>query len=157
MGSESPVIDRAEIERVLCQIAEIDAARVVGSDDTFIQEIHVLASQKKAARQIVRDIETLLMTTFGIAVDHKKISIAQINKENEPPPAHAEARLQITNISLSVNCEVASVEVSLTNNGTTHTGSIAGPASPGGSQDHSGADARPRAVGGIAGGFESAV
>ena len=79
MGSESPVIDREEVQSALCQIAEIEAVRVVSDHDNLIQELHVLASGQKAPRQIVRDIESLLMARFGIAVDHKKISIAQIN------------------------------------------------------------------------------
>lgn len=131
MGSESPVIDREEIERTLCQIAEIDAVRVVNDTNNLIQEMHVLASGQKAPRQIVRDIESLLMARFGIAVDHRKISIAQIGSE----PAVAEAktpsagRLKIGNIAVDVKDYEAAVEVTLTQGDTRSSGEAKGPAS----------------------------
>jgi hypothetical protein len=74
----------AEIEEALCQVAEIKAARVVTSTEGVIQEIHVLALPSKAPKQLVRDIESTIMASFGIPVDHKKISIAQLGQEMLP-------------------------------------------------------------------------
>lgn len=133
MGSESPVLDREEIERTLCQISEIDAVRVVSDTNNLIQEMHVLASGQKAPRQIVRDIESLLMARFGIAVDHKKISIAQINSEPaaEPKPQGA-GRLKISNIAVDVKGYEAAVEVTLTQGDAQSCGGAKGPASQNG-------------------------
>jgi acyl-coenzyme A synthetase/AMP-(fatty) acid ligase len=72
-----PRISITDMEQALCRVAEIKAARVVASPEGIIQEIHVLALPSKLPKQLVRDIESTLMATFGIAVDHKKISIAQ--------------------------------------------------------------------------------
>jgi hypothetical protein len=138
MGSESPVIDREEIQSALCQITEIEAVRVVNDHDNLIQELHVLASGQKAPRQIVRDIESLLMARFGIAVDHKKISIAQINSgpiaaaASTPPKAPAGGRLKIGNVAFDVKDYEAAAEVTLEQGDASSSGSAKGPASQSG-------------------------
>jgi len=132
MGSETPVIDREEVEHTLCQIAEIEAVRVVSDANNLIQELHVLASDKKAPRQIVRDIESLLMARFGIAVDHKKISIAQINNAAAEPKMQGIGRLKISNIAVDSKDYEAAVEVTLTQGETLSSGTAKGPASQNG-------------------------
>ncbi len=133
MDSKSPVIDREEIERVLCQIAEIDAARVVSKEDNCsrIEELHILASDGKGPRQIVRDVESLLMARFGIAIDHKKISIAQITnaETSAQKQRQSQERLKIAGINIDINDQEATFEVSLAQNGTKHAGTATGPSS----------------------------
>ena len=134
MDSESPVVNREEIERVLCQIAEIDAARVVYNLSNEIEELHILASDAKGPRQIVRDVESVLMARFGVAIDHKKISIAQIGdigpiaSDTPPPPV----RLKIAGINTEVSGQEATFEVNLSQNGTSHVGTATGPGSQSG-------------------------
>jgi len=70
-----------DIEATLSQVAEIKAARVVASPEGHIQEVHVLALPTKSPKQLVRDIESTIMARFGIPIDHKKISIAQLGHE----------------------------------------------------------------------------
>jgi hypothetical protein len=121
----------AEIEQSLAQVAEIRAARIVSSDAGVIQEIHVLADPSKSPKQLVRDIESTIMAQFGIAIDHKKVSIAQLGRESiieeEAPVTHARARIH------SVNTEVAGVRctatVTLELEGELYTGKAEGPAS----------------------------
>ncbi len=137
MGSESPVIDREEVQSALCQIAEIEAVRVVSDHDNLIQELHVLASGQKAPRQIVRDIESLLMARFGIAVDHKKISIAQINSgpvtaAPAAPKPRAPGRLKIGQVALDAQDFEAAVQVTLEHGGSRFSGSAKGAATQSG-------------------------
>jgi len=132
MGSETPVIDREEIERTLCQIAEIEAVRVVNDSNNLIQELHVLASGQRAPRQIVRDIESLLMARFGIPIDHKKVSIAQISTPSEPSKSRSLGRLKISNIAIDVKDRNANVEVTLAQGSTQSSGTAKGPASQNG-------------------------
>jgi hypothetical protein len=121
----------AEIEQALAQVAEIRAARIVSSDAGCIQEIHILADPSKSPKQLVRDIESTIMAQFGIAIDHKKVSIAQLGRESiieeEAPVTHARARIH------SVNTEVAGVRctatVTLELEGELYTGKAEGPAS----------------------------
>jgi len=122
----------SEIEEALAQVSEIRAARVVTSSDGLIDEIHVLALPSKAPKQLVRDIESTLMAAFGIAVDHKKISIAQLGQESVPVTAEsakAKARAQIKNINVEVAGVYVNISVALELEGEVFTGRATGPAS----------------------------
>ncbi|MDO9557583.1 MAG: hypothetical protein Q7J82_08405 [Coriobacteriia bacterium] len=100
-----------DIEEALSQVSEIKAARIVASEDGLIQEIHVLALPNKTPKQLVRDIESTIMASFGIAIDHKKISIAQLGQEALPQEeAKQTARARIK----SINAEVSGVQVVIT-------------------------------------------
>ncbi|HEB13338.1 MAG TPA: hypothetical protein ENI11_06645 [Actinobacteria bacterium] len=128
MGSQSPVINRAEIESTLCQIAEIEAVRVVCDRDNTIQELHVLATGTRAPRQIVRDIESLLMARFSLPVDHKKISIAQINTGPESVLRET-GRLKVNDIAIKIKDQETTFDVSLVRQNRRETGSVKGASS----------------------------
>lgn len=123
----------AEIEEALSKVAEIRAARVVSSDEGVIQEIHVLALPSKSPKQLVRDIESTIMAQFGITIDHKKVSIAQLGRESvetaekRKAPGPARARIHM------VNSEVMGVRalstVVLEVEGEKYSGVAEGPAS----------------------------
>lgn len=125
-----------DIESTLAQVAEIKAARVVTSSDGAIQEVHVLALPSKTPKQLVRDIESTLMASFGIPIDHKKISIAQLGVEAQPEvdKVFAEVRALIKSINAHVAGTHASASVELEIEGETFTGESSGPASQTGRQ-----------------------
>lgn len=126
-----------DIERTIGSIAEVKAARAVASPDGRIQEIHVLALPNKSPKQLVRDIESALMATWGLEIDHKKISIAQLGTESLPAEEHLtapEARARIESINANISGVHASVSVSLEIEGEMYVGEAAGPASTTGRQ-----------------------
>lgn len=126
-----------DIERTLGSIAEIKAARVVASPEGHIQEIHVLALPNKSPKQLVRDIESALQAAWGIEVDHKKISIAQLGAEAMPADeaiVAPEARARIESINANVSGVHATVSVHLEIEGDMYVGEAAGPASQTGRQ-----------------------
>lgn len=125
-----------DLEATLGSVSEIKAARVVASPDGVIQEIHVLALPNKSPKQLVRDIESTLMAAYGLEVDHKKISIAQLGQDAMPPAEEeqAEVRAQIQGISVNVAGVHASVTVLLDIEGDRYVGESAGPASQTGRQ-----------------------
>lgn len=100
--------DREAIERTLCQIADIEAARIVSSQANLIDELHILASSNKGPKQIVRDIESTLIARYGLSVDHKKISIAQLGG-NGGGVRKSWQRLRIG----AVNTEVSNLETNV--------------------------------------------
>jgi hypothetical protein len=125
-----------DIEAALSQVGEIKAARVVADLDGTIQEIHVLALPTKQPKQLVRDIESTLMARFGVPIDHRKISIAQLGRDmvEEQAPAEqaerkSEVRPRIIGINASVSGLKGSASVTLEIGGTEYVGSAAGPAS----------------------------
>ncbi|MDH4139372.1 MAG: hypothetical protein OEV43_02250 [Coriobacteriia bacterium] len=119
-----------DIENTLNQVAEIKAARVVVSPEGLIQEIHVLALPTKSPKQLVRDIESTLMARFGVPVDHRKISIAQLGAESMPTGAEAgNFRARIISVNEHVSGVRASVAVVLEIEGSEYIGQASGPAS----------------------------
>jgi len=134
---DQPTRVRAEeIEEALGQVAEIKAARVVSSADGVIQEVHVLALPTKAPKQLVRDIESTIMARFGIPIDHKKISIAQLGQEavakNGSPPIPPRPR--IVSINSTVSGVQTTVGVTLDIGGRDYVGRAGGPNSQTGRQ-----------------------
>ncbi|TYP57826.1 alpha-isopropylmalate synthase regulatory domain-containing protein [Thermosediminibacter litoriperuensis] len=84
-------------EEVIKKIKDIVSAKIITNPDGKISEIHVLANSNRNPKQIVRDIESALVATFGSEIDHKKISVAQLNKEELYV---AESRLKIDSIDV---------------------------------------------------------
>lgn len=121
----------SEIEQALCQVAEIKAARVVTSPEGVIQEIHILALPTKSPKQLVRDIESTIMASFGIPVDHKKISIAQLGQEVLPKEDKQQDanRPRIKSINFQVTGVQATVTVELELEGDEYVGEATGAAS----------------------------
>ncbi|HEY8363834.1 MAG TPA: hypothetical protein VIK77_13365 [Tissierellaceae bacterium] len=78
-------LNREEIirhyEEIIKRIKDVVSAKIITTPDGKISEIHVLANSNRNPKQIVRDIESALVATFGSEIDHKKISVAQLNKE----------------------------------------------------------------------------
>lgn len=125
----------AEIEHALSEVSEIKAARVVASPEGLIQEIHVLALPSKSPKQLVRDIESSIMARFGIPVDHRKISIAQLGTEVVPiETARPEVRAKILSINTDISGVQAKAVVTLELEGEVYLGEASGPASVTGRQ-----------------------
>ena len=91
---------------------DIVSAKIVTGDDGKISEIHVISNSKRNPKQIVRDIESTLIAFLGSEIDHKKISVAQINSEDEPT---METRLKISGISTNKSYHNLEVKVILSN------------------------------------------
>ncbi len=71
-------------ERLLSNLPGVLSARINTGADGDISEIHMLTDHNRAPKQIVRDVESALLSGFNIEVDHKRISVAQLRKpENE--------------------------------------------------------------------------
>lgn len=125
-----------DIETAISQIAEVKAARVVAGLDGVVSEIHVLALPTKTPKQLVRDIESTLMARFGLPVDHRKISIAQLGREMVDDVIAApvdERSSQVRPRIVSINATVAGVQaaasVTLEIGDAEYIGTSAGPAS----------------------------
>lgn len=119
----------AEIEEALSQVAEIRAARIVSSDEGTIQEIHILATPQKSPKQIVRDVESTIMARFGIVIDHRTVSIAQLGRDAAPRDPRDKGRARIKGVSAEVTGVKASASVSLELDGEVYEGIAQGPAS----------------------------
>ncbi|PKQ17078.1 MAG: hypothetical protein CVT67_01165 [Actinobacteria bacterium HGW-Actinobacteria-7] len=133
MDQNASRVRAEDIEECLGQVGEIKAARVVVGIDGQITEIHILALPTKSPKQLVRDIESTLMAQFGIPIDHRKISIAQLGRESIPDAPEqvrpSAARPRIVNINASVSGMKATASVTLEIAGREFIGMASGPAS----------------------------
>lgn len=82
-----------EIKKLICKLPDIRHCSVVCSPENEVEEIHILAGVNRNIKQMVRDIQSAISAKFGINIDYKVISIAQIN-ENE----FKETRLKLDGI-----------------------------------------------------------
>lgn len=72
-------------ETALRTLRGIEGASIQAEGDE-IREVHVLTTSNRPAKQIVRDIQTLLLTRFNRTIDHRVVSVAYV----EDKPAHAD-------------------------------------------------------------------
>ena len=94
-GEEGWTIDRAE--RLLNTLTGVLSARVVAKPGGEVQEIHLLTTTEISPKQTVRNVESALVAEFNLAVDHRKISVAQTDREVDEealdPGRQAEGRV----------------------------------------------------------------
>ena len=67
------------LEKELRKLSDIRAAREVAGYDGEIAEVHVVASPKKPTKNLVRDIQSVAIATFGYDIDRRRISVVQID------------------------------------------------------------------------------
>jgi hypothetical protein len=115
-----------EVENAICRIHGIKAARIVANKSQEIEEIHVLATSSKGPKQLTRDIESTLMAVYGISVNHRKVSIAQIDDEEI---TFNKARPRLVSVKHEVLGNRAKVTIVLKHNNIEYEGVDEGPAS----------------------------
>ncbi len=98
------------MEEIINQMPSVISSKVVMGESQEIEEIHVLASSNRSAKQISRDIQSALTAKFQCKIDHKKISVAQIDFQDEKEQM---SRFRIAAIGYSVLGNMAEVKVSL--------------------------------------------
>lgn len=83
-------LDLAHVERELCRIPEVRAARIVADANGVPVEVHVLATPGKHAKQVVRDVQSVAMASHGLEIDHRIVSVVQLDDPDaiagRPPP-----------------------------------------------------------------------
>ncbi len=70
---------------LICRLDGVHAAKVVLSEDGDPEEIHILASTSKSPKTLTRDVQSALMAAFGVEVDYRIVSIAQVQYDLTEP------------------------------------------------------------------------
>lgn len=120
--TEANRVDPREAESAICQLKDVISARVLSGENGAIEEIHVLTESDRSPKQIVRDIESALMAKLGIQIDHKKVSVAQVQGNQKLE----RGRLKFSDVAISVNGNKSEATVHLSNNGTVYSGTANG-------------------------------
>lgn len=87
-----------QFQQLLNKIPGILSSKIVSGDGNAITEIHILSDMRRAPKQISRDVQSALLARYNQPVDHKIISIAQID---EGTWMDSSFRLCISSIQLS--------------------------------------------------------
>lgn len=101
----------AEMEGALSRIRSVLGVRIISDGTGEIIEVHILASDERNPKQIVRDTESTLLVKFGRRVDHKKIGVVQQNLADIG--AAKETRLKIKAVRTHIVDQQTQAEVVL--------------------------------------------
>lgn len=119
---------------LLSKIPGVFSANVSEDELGDIAEIHILASTRRNAKQISRDVQSAIAAAFHREVDHRTISIAQIDSTAyagvDDCRMRQAARLRYAGMNVSMRDGRRVYEVRLTRENTDYTGEASCPNSP---------------------------
>ena len=76
--AEGGSLDLAEVEAELCRLPDVAAVRIVADSVGRPVEVHVLAHTGKQPKQVVRDVQSVALASFGIELDRRIVSVVQL-------------------------------------------------------------------------------
>jgi hypothetical protein len=76
-----------DVEAELGRLPDVVAARIVEDDVGRPVEVHVLAHTGKHAKQVVRDVQSVAMASFGLELDRRIVSVVQLGPDEEETAA----------------------------------------------------------------------
>jgi hypothetical protein len=88
----SAAAEPAALEAAILRIQGIQAARVVAGPGGRVSEVHVLAGRERGAKQLVRDVQSVILTNFGVDIDYRTVSVVQLEENSPSVPAQSEGR-----------------------------------------------------------------
>lgn len=106
-------------QELICRLEGVQAAQVVFAENGMPCEIHVLAGPEKSSKSLVRDIQSALTAQFGVQVDHRIISVAQLSEGLVP---QGDFRLAHTGLEIKSAGGRVSASVTLARGCDTYTG-----------------------------------
>jgi len=90
-----------------------------------IKEIHVLANSTRSPKQVVRDIESAVLVQKGLQLDHKKISVAQL-ETGIALPVESGIRFIFRSITFKSERGKAEVIITIDANEESYTAGVSG-------------------------------
>ena len=106
-------------QELICRLEGVQAAQVVFAENGMPCEIHVLAGPEKSSKSLVRDIQSALTAQFGVQVEHRIISVAQLSEGLAP---RGDFRLAHTGLEIKSAGGRVSASVTLARGCDTYTG-----------------------------------
>lgn len=135
-------MDWSDVERELAELPEVTGVRLVTDQYGELTEVHVLATPDKHPKQIVRDLQAVAKVRFDVDLDHRIVSVVQLNRDQVSVPAVTTTvvehdrdeteggdRVLVGGISVARNDLRCTVEVALTYGDERFIGSIDGSSS----------------------------
>lgn len=126
-----------ELQDALQLIQGVRGVRVSQAPTGDIDEIHVLSTRERGPKQIVRDVQSVLMARFGMPIDYRCVSVVQLEDPaaaattGSPGVGAGKPRPAVARVTSMSEGQMTSVSVELMSAGETLTGSAKGPGSAG--------------------------
>lgn len=98
------------IESTIEKLESIISCKIVQGEYGDFDEIHVVSDKSRAAKQLVRDIQSVLIASFDMHIDHKMISIAEIPGEGIKK---RKSRIKILSVSHDSIGDRANIKIAL--------------------------------------------
>jgi hypothetical protein len=81
------------LEHDLTKVQGVMSARVVGEEEPA--EIHIVSSLDRAPKQVVRDVQSLAAARFGMPIDHRIVSVVQLDENQAVSAPQTTAAVEI--------------------------------------------------------------
>lgn len=81
--ANAPDLDVPAMERDLARIPAVSSARVVEQDGQ-VHEVHIVCGTGRSPKLIGRDVQSLLAARWGVDIDHRKVSVVQLEDGGAP-------------------------------------------------------------------------
>ncbi len=122
-------LTKSDLSNLIQQVEGVINVKVNVDEQGFIQEIYVLADKIRGAKQIVRDIETAAAVEFNVELDHRKISVVQLDDHGDDLISNEDKRLVLQNLAMEYNGPKCKISVELNGTGKTCRAQTEGPGS----------------------------
>jgi len=120
-----------DIESALARIPSVTAARVVTGPGGRITEVHVLARRDRAPKQLVRDVQSVVLASFGLELDYRTVSVVQLDDPLVEGDFAHHPRVALVRLASDVRGHSTEITVQVSAAGQEHVGTVSGPASSG--------------------------
>lgn len=108
-----------DYQTLINKIPGIISSKFIADINNDIIEVHILSDTFRSPKQLVRDIQSAILTTYNVKIDHKIISIAQIEEDLLNTQNH---RLSLQYVNISSHGPKSQAEVMLSKNGESYKG-----------------------------------
>lgn len=101
---------------LLLKLPDVFAASILLDDEETVREVHIVAGLSRNPKLISRDVQSALLAAFGLRVDHRVISIAQLAAnpfEEQGQPERVEVGTRIRCMEVSTRVEEKHYHVSV--------------------------------------------
>lgn len=114
-------IDIAKMEELILKIQGVISTKIVLSNDEQVEELHLLTDNSRNPKQISRDIQSACAAELDVEIDHKVISIAQIDFTKD---SFLKNRVKIQGVSKRIHQDEVHCEVALSHDGQETIGTV---------------------------------
>lgn len=101
-----------EIKELIEELEGVISCNLIDTGTKGIEEVHIIADKKRDPKRIVRDVETVCLVNSNFKIDHKKISIAQIEQQTTADFSNLqETRIELISIYLENNRSCCNIKM----------------------------------------------